>query len=263
MQFPEVDGEGSPIEMVCDIGGQKYAFEHTGIEPFAGHVKLSASAGQRIDPIKQRLEGKLPFGEDFQLHIRAGVLSNLKKSDLAGVHATLVNWIEGRAPTLPIAPRGRFVLPICWEGPPGVPFVVSLRRSEPLSDVGEFSIVHEVSSSGESHSRAARLQEACERKIPKLLAWGEMGARTVLVLENNDIQLTNAQAVFDTLISLGDEFAEWPDEIYLVSSLFESRWYVHPLKVDNLGYYDLCADGREVYKVDPKVLADITGRIVT
>jgi hypothetical protein len=40
----EKDGDPAPIELTCRIGDRPFAFEHTGIEPFAGHVKFEAEA---------------------------------------------------------------------------------------------------------------------------------------------------------------------------------------------------------------------------
>ena len=39
MRFPEKEGHPAPVELVCTIGGRLYAIEHTGIEPFEGHVR--------------------------------------------------------------------------------------------------------------------------------------------------------------------------------------------------------------------------------
>jgi hypothetical protein len=44
VRSPEKDGHENPIEVVCQIDGQLFAFEHTGVEPFAGHMEMDARA---------------------------------------------------------------------------------------------------------------------------------------------------------------------------------------------------------------------------
>ena len=51
IRSPEKDGDPAPIELTCRIGDRLFAFEHTGIEPFAGHIKFEAEAKRHFDPI--------------------------------------------------------------------------------------------------------------------------------------------------------------------------------------------------------------------
>ncbi|MFZ1961406.1 MAG: hypothetical protein WAU63_09185 [Methylovirgula sp.] len=44
VRFPERERHTAPIELTCRIGGQLFALEHTGIEPFAGHMQMEAEA---------------------------------------------------------------------------------------------------------------------------------------------------------------------------------------------------------------------------
>ena len=36
--WPEQENHPAAVEFVCEIGGQQFAFEHTGVEPFEGYV---------------------------------------------------------------------------------------------------------------------------------------------------------------------------------------------------------------------------------
>jgi hypothetical protein len=61
----------------------------------------------------------------------------------------------------------------------------------------------------------------CERKFGKLAAWKrDHNARTVPVLEENDLFLTNHQLVADALSSAEAGLSNLPDEIFLVSTSF-------------------------------------------
>ncbi len=106
-----------------------------------------------------------------------------------------------------------------------------------------------------------RIRAACDKKFPKLEVWRQDArARTVLVLEDNDIQLTNPARVFDTLVALQQEFTNWPDEIYLVSTIIKTPWYVHALRVGDRDYYELSEAGQCMTEFDADGLTNITGR---
>ncbi len=56
IRFPEREKHAAPVELICQIGGRLYAFEHSGIEPFEQHTELEAKA----QPIRDRVHGLLP-----------------------------------------------------------------------------------------------------------------------------------------------------------------------------------------------------------
>ena len=66
---------------------------------------------------------------------------------------------------------------------------------------------------------------ALRRKCPKLQRCKEGGARTVLVLESDDIALTNHVLVGECLAALLPERADLPNEIYLVETELDSWRY--------------------------------------
>jgi hypothetical protein len=59
LRSPEQDRHAAPIELTCRIGDRLFAFEHTIIEPFSGHVQLQAEAERHFRPIEAMLAGKL------------------------------------------------------------------------------------------------------------------------------------------------------------------------------------------------------------
>jgi hypothetical protein len=258
LRSPEQDGHAAPIELTCCIGKRLFAFEHTGIEPFPGHVQLQAEAKRHFRPIEAMLAGKLPPTETFELMIPVKAMQGLRMNDLQRVQRSLAAWVEATAPTLPLALYGRYVVPIQSVQPPGVPFHVSLHRWKTHIPPDRFQIVHMVTDL--ESARKLRIEEACARKFPKLDAWrSSKGARTVLVLEDNDIQLTNPQNVFDTLKSVERKFSNRPDEIYLVCTAIENPWYVWALRVDHRDYYTLCRADQCLTEVDANSLSDLTG----
>jgi hypothetical protein len=64
-------GNRAPIELTCSIGGQLFAFEHTGIAPFEGQIELETNA--HFQPLRDMFSGKIPQGEYYDLHVPVGV----------------------------------------------------------------------------------------------------------------------------------------------------------------------------------------------
>jgi hypothetical protein len=146
-----------------------------------------------------------------------------------------------------------------------VPFPVSLHRGSldsphfpresPLC--GRFTVKYLVSGDLEQ-ARAARLQKACEDKFPKLATWKRHeGARTVLVLEENDLSLTNHQRVADALAPVEAAMPDAPDEIFLVSTHIADKWWVTCLRRAGKTYYH---DGERFHEIDPAALVPLTKR---
>jgi hypothetical protein len=261
VRSPEKDGDAAPIELTCRIGDCLFAFEHTGIEPFAGHVKFEAEAKRHFDPIRTMLAGRLPPKDVFELHMPAMATQGKRKRELEQIQGALVEWIVAIAPTITAAPYASYAKSIQKVRPAGVPFDVSLHRFLPAAPVpGHFQIKHEISGNLEE-AREERLREACARKFPKLEMWRQnSSARTVLILEDNDLQLTNPQRVFDVLTQVESTIAGRPDEIHLVSTMIENPWYVHALRIDDHTYYRLSEFRLCMTEIDSSTLADLTGR---
>jgi hypothetical protein len=261
VRLPEQDGHPAPIELACWIGDHLFAFEHTGIEPFAGHVQLEAEAERHFRPIERMLAGKLPPTDVYELHIPAKATQGLRTRELQRMQTALANWVEATAPTIKAAPYGSYITPIQKVRPQGVPFDVSLHRFLPAVPLpGHFQIIHLVTGNLEE-ARKSRIREACAKKFPKLEMWRrDSGARTVLILEDNDLQLTNPQRVFDVLTQVEHTFTNKPNEIHLVSTMIENPWYVHALRIGDRDYYELSRSRECMTEFDSSILIDLTRR---
>jgi hypothetical protein len=260
LRSPERERHPAPVELACEIGGRLFAIEHTGIEPFPGHMQLEAEAGVQFRPIESMVAGRLPPNEHFELHMPVKATQGLKGGALRRLHETIASWIVDTAPTLPIARFGRYVTPIRWITLPGVPFQVTLHRTTTEGFPPRFTIRHMVEANHEAE-RVERISEACQRKYPKLARWKhDHGARTVLVLEENDIQLTNQQVVADALIEVEQTMPDRPDEVYLVSTAVETAWWTFALRVGQRDHYEFSRAFECAEEIDPATLIDLTGR---
>jgi hypothetical protein len=106
-------------------------------------------------------------------------------------------------------------------------------------------------------ARAERLAQSRDKKFGKLAAWkADADARSILVLEDADISLTNEQLVADSFAKIEAARSDQPDEVYVVTTFVEP-WRVTCLRRAGKTYYD---DGERFWPVDPATLSDLTGR---
>ena len=260
LRSPEREMHPAPVELVCEIGNNLFATEHTGIEPFHGHMQLDAEAHIGFRPIEAMIVGRLPPNEHFELHLPLSATQGLKGATLRRIQVTIAEWIIATAPTLQTARFGRYITPIRWVTLPGVPFRVTLHRTTTEGFPSRFSIHHLVDANHEAE-RVQRIREACQRKYPKLAQWKrDYGARTVLVLEENDIQLTNQQVVADALLEVERTISDRPDEVYLVSTAIEATWWTFALRIGERDYYALSQAFECTEEIDPAALINLTGR---
>ena len=240
---------------------QLFALEHTGIEPFKGHVQMDAEADQLFKPITDALNNTLGTAAVFELMIPANALQGRKMPEVRGIQRELIDWVKATAPTVPARRYGDYKKTSV--GPatvPGVPFPVSLYRFEPALAPGHhFQLTHLVRNADQL--RKDRIREAVERKFPKLAAWKrDESARTILVLEDNDIQLTNQSIVTETYLPLAMARDDRPDETYLVASCM-SPWHAWPILIDNEFHFDFARTGNaQNWEIDPTILTPLTKR---
>jgi hypothetical protein len=222
MRWPEDERHPFPVEIAFTIGGQLFALEHTGIEPFKGHMQMDAEASRHFTPIVDALKNALGTAAVFELIIPANAFRGMKMPEVRRIQQAIIAWVKATAPTLPkrlyADYRGTSVGSVTV---PGAPFPMSLYRFEPALVPGHhFQIKHLVQNA--EQSRIDRIRESVEKKFPKLAAWKrDHNARTILVLEDNDIQLTNHAVVTDSFLPLAAARSDRPDETYVVASCMD------------------------------------------
>jgi hypothetical protein len=258
---PEIDWPEFPIELAFALGKEIVAVEHTLIEPFAGHQQMEAQAEQFYTPIKTALANHLGNDSLFQLHIPVNAFSGRKKKRVKKIQNALVEWVKTTARTIPKRPHPDYKAngtgPIEVER---VPFTVALYRYQPPIIPGQFFEIRHVVKDLEKE-RIARLTTAIENKFPKLAQWKhDCGARTVMVLEVIDIQVTNPSLVMDAYLPLVKNRTDTPDETYLVATGFEP-WHVWPILFGSRSYADIAqSDPTDHWEFDPARLTALTDR---
>ncbi len=265
IRYPELDGRGPPVELRLSVGGQDYAIEHTQIEAFEDQIQTGEEFGRLINPVVKELSGRLPGPGIYYLYFPIDARVGAKGNELDKARSDLTEWVGEHArrlhaknpekPTRERNPRG-------FEDeykarPPGFPYEVTLRREAhwSLSTQHDGVLLPGRYAPEEVEAlRTVRLQTALDRKCPKLWRCKEDGARTVLVLEDNDISLSNYVIIGDALAGLLNERPNLPDEIYLVESAI-NRWHVRVMKYDEEYFPE-----EDLTVFDSAELVDITGR---
>lgn len=254
----EGDHNNDAVELTFTLGSTLFAIEHTGIEPFSGHVRLNREAQYHYDPIRAALNDILPPGI-FELHVPILAMQGRNRVEAQRIQRAIAAWVLQVSTSLPLKPyaeyRGEKAIATLQE----VGFEIALHRYDfPGWSASRFQIKHFVPpDSGES--RRERMKQACERKFPKLHRWKEnSGAHTILVLEDNDIQLTNHVIVAETYLPIARAMNNRPDETYLVSTVVDT-WNAWPLLIDNTSLLDMFDhDQNPRWEIDPSTLRDLT-----
>lgn len=228
----------SEVEMAWKLGDQQFVIEHTVIEPFEDFLRLNAQAQRHFDPIIQAGSNLLP--DVLELEVPARCMQDLDKAQLAAAQAALIGYVQATAPGLP---RRRYSDYIGADKPvtiADVPFAFRLLRFESLGMAPRLQVKHLTPDL--TKERAQRIERACEAKFPKLAAWKAKGARTILVFEDNDIQLTNPDTVAQVFVPVARAREDMPDETYMVATCMEP-WQMWPLLVDGRSYHELAKWG--------------------
>jgi hypothetical protein len=233
-QGSDIAGVGARVEMTFRLGGQLYALEHTGIEPFDGFIEMNNEADRLFEPLRESLTDALDPASAFELTIQLHALRARKMNDVRKRHDALRQWVLDAAPMLPKRPYGDLRCGHIDGTVMDMPVI--LRRWDCMGFPGYFMMRHFVPKIEES--RAARMRRACAKKLPKLDAWRrDAKARTILVFEENDLQTTNVPLVCDAYLDAVKSRTDIPDETWLVSTQHDP-WYAHPLFVGERTYYD-------------------------
>jgi hypothetical protein len=233
---PEKEKHKSPVEVAFKLGDQLYAIEHTVIEPFKGHIRMEAQAEKLFAPIADALKRSLGTDALVELYLPLHGLDGKKSPELETIQQAIIAWVEATAPTIPLRSDGKGT-PVSPMNVEKVPFNLSLCRFPPIIPGHHFLIKHTVANI--EKLRAERMQTAIDKKFPKLAAFKkDENAKSILVLEQNDIQLTNPSIVADTYLPLAKARADRPDETYLLASCL-SPWWMWPVLIGNRSYFDI------------------------
>jgi hypothetical protein len=248
------------IELTFEVGSTLYAMEHTGIEPFRDFMRMNGGSVRLYDPIVQAASARLPEHECVHLQMPHRALFGLSTKDLRKVQDALVCFAVDTAPSVPLRSYADYIGDLGPVTPPGVSFPVTLFRFHAPNTPYRFMIKHLLT--GDTNAmRAERIRQACDDKFPKLAAWkADNRARTILILEDNDIQLTNQSIVTESFLPIANARDDRPDETYMLTT-YGDTWYAWPILIDGVSFFDLSERYHPIHlEIDSSALTPVTSR---
>jgi hypothetical protein len=262
LRSPERDGHAAPVDLACELKGRTLAIEHTAVEAFPGQIENDVNFARQMSPITDLLQAHVPSNEHWELIIPADAMRDVPPRRLASVQEAVLACVLTAAPSAPAAPWGAIHWPVSLGVENGAPFAFRFRRYQ-VGPTGGQSLAgaHITRSVGPLEGpRAERMRKVCNDKLPKLQVWSRDGARTVLVLESNDLVITNAESVAAAYLEAEQGRQDAPDEVYFVWALNDlgGSWYLSAVRIDDRDYKDLWRDGDNLREIDSASLDDIT-----
>ena len=226
---PELSGEGPPVDLRVTLGGEKYALEHTRIQPFDDRIEV-AKAYQDISAcLAEWFSGPLPGDAFYELYLPLGIPRPGRGKRGERRRRGLSDWIRRAVDVLQDRAPGRRRLSPHWyefdyfRGRPegwDCEFTVGTfarRDALPPREAGTLDLF--VGSPDEAEPPFIEvLRRAFEKKCPKLGRCKELDpdVLTVLVLEAVDLPLHYDRYVAEHLAGLLDRGVVEPDHIFLV-----------------------------------------------
>jgi hypothetical protein len=85
VRFPEQERHAFPVEVAFKIGEQLVALEHTGIEPFGGHVEMEAKFAKLYKPMEEALKDAFGKAAMYELIIPINAFQGKKMAEVKAI----------------------------------------------------------------------------------------------------------------------------------------------------------------------------------
>lgn len=263
LRRPEREGHAAPIELACELGGTTYGIEHTAVEAYGGQIENDVHFERQMSPIAQGLTAHVPANEHWEVIIAVNAMRAVQPRAIPKTQGAMTQAILAALPRAPVVPWGAVNAPTELGQAEGTPIRIRIRRFNLDGfDMGALQGAHITRSVGAlEEPRAERMRKVCTTKFAKLKAWGDAGARTILVLESNDYIITNPQAVATAYLDVERDQPHRPHEVWFVWAMNELPGlprYLSAVRIDDTEHAELWRRGPNQFEVDPAQLSDIT-----
>ena len=229
--FPEDAAKGqSQIDYAFKLGNTKYAFEHTVVEAFPGQLEADAHFKKFIGPIEGALDHQMPSIGYFILLFPINPTGGMSPTEISAEQKNIISWAKVAGHELgeevkalgPHRPRRWRSIPPT-KVMPGSDVTLSFQP-DVLGVMGSRVMAVRKAPPNYDKLRVDRIRKSLNDKLPKLALWKKEHARTVLVLENRDMALTNHWEVSNCLELALQGRRDAPDEVWFVDSVHPTQW---------------------------------------
>ena len=236
---PEKEGADPPVELRFRLGNTHYAMEHTRIEAFEKQIQSGVQFEQMIGSVTEELCGTLPGEAIYTVHFPLRTSLKVKSRKLTEMQKKLTEWVRENATRLDEKSRADEAEQQGGPGqdsivgtPPGFDYEIALhrypRRGLGRQERGWIGAVRIAPEDGEP-LRTSRVRKALDDKREKLQKCKREGAQTILVLESDDIALSNHVVIGEAVLNALEGHSDTADEIYLVETEMDP-WIVRTMK---------------------------------
>ncbi len=193
------------VDELWESASRRYAVEHTLIESFPGQLANIETIKRILVPVQERLTGRLPGR--FALAVAAADTA-AARVDFAVAHREIERLILERAGQLAVGETVTLASDI-------VPFTMRLHlRFKADSRLILYSDIE-----GDADQlRADRVRVAFDTKCPKLAFWAKDWPTSILILEADDSQHSDAAHVIQATRTAIEARNDPPDVIVLVET---------------------------------------------
>lgn len=257
VRFPEVDRIGPPVECRFGLAGERYAIEHTLIEPFADHIRTGSEFDELILPVEAALNGTMPVPGTYTLFFPVHPTSGRHRRNHPALREKIMAWARKAGSALHAEAPSRDDRHRRPHGHVGERTTVidglplRLDRRVHWSESGRHDgtlFVSRVIGEDLEVQRLVRVRTALDRKLGKLMDCRAEGDKTILVLEFSDIILTNHILIGEALeIALAGR-SDIPDLLLIADTTLAQRWNLFPAVIDGVFSIDM-----EWNEVEPPV----------
>ena len=203
---PEVDHRGGEVvEELWESASHRYAVEHTRLESYDGQIENEALLSRLVVPVREMLAGRLPGTYVLAVRLRETKAARIKYTD---AHEEIVRLTLKAAPKL----KDHETVTLSSDR---LRFTVQLHRRHGNSSQ---VFVHCFIEGDGEQLRLERMRRALDNKCPKLAVWAADGRRSVLVLEADDIQLSNCWLAYKAFKQAISERKDQPDIVVFIEN---------------------------------------------
>jgi hypothetical protein len=207
---PSWYNEYERVDWVQSVGAKQFAIEVTLVEAMPGRREQVTHLQQLFEPLRAELDGKLPSPGVFQLVIQPGALSIFRKKQLPEVRSHLREWILRAAPSLEMKPPNHFVRATLA----GIGLDVALYRFRTRPNNGSLRVAYSMPDDLR-HRQRITIGKALKTKLPKLSQWQAKRAVAVLVVELNDIALSDEHCVGEMVVQELEKCTTVPNHLFV------------------------------------------------
>lgn len=255
VSYPENDQSAPPVEMRVMLGEHVIAIEHTLIEPFEAAIQSGKHFAELTNAIIEELDGAMPGAGTYRLFFPENPTDARHRRTHTALREKIICWVRNAAAELAAAAPERGPRPFHFDRSLETEIdglALRLQRYANWSEDGRHDgrLFHYRLLAGDGDvepRRLSRIERALHDKFPKLKACAGLGDLTVLILEWNDIVLSNEVVIAEALEAALAKRNFCPDYIFIAGTSIDEEWHLHQPVIG--GVFDIYMPRTDIRRV--------------